>query len=171
VQVGADRQGVVWIDGGVALFDVLDDAVFVYDDVGPLRPLVGVALNIVALEDAVGGQHPLIHIAQKRELDVDLLGEGGIGRGGIHADAKNFRIGGINFAAVDSRLDRLELLRSTTGESEDVNGKEDVFLALVVAELDRLPLVAQQGEIRSGISHFERNLRDFFLLRGGGKKG
>ena len=166
MQVGADRQGVVRIDGGVALFDVLDDAVFVYDDVGPLRPLVGVALNIVALEDAVGGQHLLIHIAQKRELDVDLLGEGGIGRGGIHADAENFRIGGVNFAAVDSRLDRLELLGSATGERENVNGEQDVFLALEIAQLDGFPLVAQQREVGSRVANFEGDLGNLLILSG-----
>lgn len=81
MQVGADRQGVVGIDGGVAFFDVLDDAVFVDDDVGALGPLEGLILHIVAFEDAVGDEHFFVHVAEQRELDVDLLGEGGIGCG------------------------------------------------------------------------------------------
>ena len=122
VQIGADGKGVVGIYGGVAFLDVLHDAVFVYDDVGALGPLIGFTLNVIALQDAVGGKHLLVHVAEQREFNVDLLGEGCVGCGGIHADAENFRIRGINFTAVDSRLDRLELFGSTTGESEDVNG-------------------------------------------------
>jgi len=121
---------------------VLDDAVFVDDDIGALGPLVGVALNVVGFHDAVGGEHLFVHVAEKRKLDVDLFGEGGIGRGGVHADAENFRIRRINFAAVDSRLDRLELFGSTAGEGEDVNGEQDVFLSFEIAKLDGLPLVA-----------------------------
>jgi hypothetical protein len=51
-----------------------------------------------------------------------LLGEGGVGCGRIHADAEYFRIRGVDFSCVDSRLDRLELLGSTTCEGENVNG-------------------------------------------------
>jgi hypothetical protein len=92
VQVGADGECVVGIDGGVAFFDVLDDAVFVDDDVGALGPLKGLILHVVAFEDAVGAEHLFVHVAEERKLDADLLGEGGVGCGGIHADAENFRI-------------------------------------------------------------------------------
>jgi hypothetical protein len=152
VQVGADREGVVGIDGGVAFLDVLHDAVFVYDDVGALRPLVGLAFHVVAFEDAVGGEHLFVHVAEQRELDIDLLGEGGIGCGRIQADAKNFRIRGVDFSCVDSRLDRLELLGSTAGEGKYVHGQEDIFLAVKVAELDGFPLIAEQSEIGSGVA-------------------
>ena len=117
VQIGADRQGVVGIDCGVALFDVLDDAVFVDDDVGALRPLVGFGLHVVSLEDAVGAEHLFIHVAEQRKLDIDLLGERGVGCWTIHAHAKNFRVGGVDLTCAYSRLDRLELFGSTTGES------------------------------------------------------
>ena len=122
MQIGADRERVVGIDGGVAFFDVLDDTVLVDDDIGALRPLVGLALHIVALEDAVGCEHLFVHVAKQRKLDADLLGESGVGCGGIHADAEYFRIRSVDFSCVDSRLDRLELFGSTTGESEHVNG-------------------------------------------------
>ena len=133
MQVGADGESVIGIDGRVAFFDVLHDAVLVYDDVGALGPLVGVALDVMALQDAVGGEHLLVHVAQQGKFDVDLLGEGGVGRGRIHADAENFRIRGIDFAAVDSRLDRLELLGSTPGEGQHIDRQQDIFLAAVVA--------------------------------------
>ena len=122
MQVGADRQSVVGIYGGVAFFDVLDDSILVDDDVGTLGPLIGLALHIVALEDAVRREHLLVHIAQQRELDIDLFCEGRVGCGGIHAHTEDFRIRGINFSCVDSRLDRLELFGSTTGEGENVDG-------------------------------------------------
>jgi len=116
VQVGAHRKRIVGIDGGIAFFDVLDDAVLVYDDVGAHSPFVGLALHVVTFEDAVRRKHLFVHIAQQGKLDIALLGEGGVGCGGIHADAKNFSVGSVDLSCVDSRLDRLELLRSTTGE-------------------------------------------------------
>jgi len=149
---------------------VLDNAVLVYNDVGALGPLVGVALDVVGFYDAVGGEHLLVHVTEKGKLDVYLFGEGGIGRGGIHADAENFRIRGINFTAVDSRLDRLELFGSATGKSENVNGQQDVFLAFEIAELDGLPLIAQKREVRSSVSDLEGDFGDFFILRRGRQK-
>jgi hypothetical protein len=116
VQVGAHRERIVGIDGGIAFFDVLDHAVLVYDDVGAHSPFVGFVLHVVTFEDAVRRKHLFVHIAQQRKLDIALLGEGGVGCGGIHADAENFSVGSVDPSCVDSRLDRLELLRSTTGE-------------------------------------------------------
>src|ERR1700751_4159381 len=115
---------------------MLDDAVLVNDDIRAQRPLVGLAFNIVALENAVRREHLLVHVAEQRKLDIDLLGKGRVGRGGIHTDTKNFGIRGVDFSCVDSRLDRLELFGSTTGESENVNSQEDIFLAAKVAQLD-----------------------------------
>ena len=121
---------------------MLDDAVLVDDDVGALRPLVRLAFHVIAFEYAVGREHLFVHVAEQRKLDIDLLGEGGVGGGGIHADAKNFRIRGVDFSCVDSRLDRLELFGSTTGESEHIDGEQNIFLAVKVTELDGLPLIA-----------------------------
>ena len=133
VQVGTHRQGVIGVDRGVAFFEMLNHTVLVDDDVGALRPLVGVALHVVTFQDAVSGQHLFVHVAQQGELDVDLLGESGVGRWRIHADAENLRIRGIDFATVDSRLDRLELLGSTPGEGQHIDRQQDIFLAAVVA--------------------------------------
>src|SRR5260221_2283401 len=142
VQVGADRNGGVGVDGAVAAFDVADDALFVEDDVGAQGPLVGVALLFVGFEDAVGREHFLVHIAEEGKLDADLLGESGVCRGTVHTYAKNCGIVCINLAGIESRLDRLELLSSTTGESQDVNGEEDIFLAVKITKLDGFPAVA-----------------------------
>ncbi len=118
MQGGAHGEGGVGIDGVIALFDELDDALLVYDDVGAQSPLVAFAIlsRIVALKDAVGLEHLAIHVAEERESDANLLGEGRVGRGAIYADAENFRIRGVNLSGGDSSLDRLKLLRSTTSE-------------------------------------------------------
>ena len=92
MQIGADRYGSVGIDGAVAFFDVTNDAIFIDDDVGALRPLVGFLLHVISLQDAVGGEHLVVHVAEKREINADLLGEGGIGSRTIHANAENFCI-------------------------------------------------------------------------------
>src|SRR5712691_10835369 len=144
VQVGTDGESVVGIHGGVAFFDVLHDAVLVYNDVGSLSPLKSLILHVVAFEDAVGREHLFVHVAEQRKLDIDLLGEGSVGCGGIHTDAKNFRIRRIDFSSVNSRLDRLELLGSATGEGEYVNGEEDIFLAVKVTKLEGLKLITEK---------------------------
>src|SRR2546426_112496 len=84
VQGGADSEGRVGIDGAVAFVDQLDDALLVDDDVGAKGPLVGLVLNVVPFQDAVGLEHPAVHIAEERESDTDLFGEGGVGGGTVH---------------------------------------------------------------------------------------
>ena len=143
VQVSADRQSIIGIDGGIAFFDMLHDSVLVDHDVGALRPFIGVALNVVAFQNAVSGKHFFVHVTEQRELDFSFLGKSGVCRGRVHADPKNFGIRGVDFSCVDSRLDRLELFGSATGESEHVNGEQNIFLAAKIAELDSFPLIAE----------------------------
>jgi len=115
---------------------VLHDAVFVDDDVGTLRPFIGIALNVVAFQNAVGRQHLFVHIAEQREFDFSFLGKGGVGSGESMLTPKNFGIRCIDFSCVDSRLDRLELFGSTAGESKHVDREQHVLFALIVAELN-----------------------------------
>ena len=123
VQVGADGQSRVWIHRAIALLDVLDDAVLVDHDVGALSPLIGFIFLVVVLKHAVGGKHFFVHVAEEGELDIDLLSECRIRGGAIHAHAKNFGVGGVDLTSVYSRLDRLELLGSTTCKGQYVNGQ------------------------------------------------
>jgi len=139
---------------------VLDDSLFVYNNVRPLGPLVGIAFDVMPLEDAIGSKHFLVHVAEERKLDVDLLGECGVCRGGIHAYTKDCSIVGIDLTGSESSLDRLKLLRSTTGEGENVNGEKDIFLTVEVGKLDGLPFVAEQIEIRCLVADFESCLGD-----------
>jgi hypothetical protein len=93
-----------------------------------------------------------------------LLGEGSVGGGTIQTNSENFRIRGVNLTGGDSSLDRLKLLRSTVGESQDVNGEEHVFLAAVLAELYAFPLIAEQGEIRGGVADLKGHPGDVGFL-------
>ena len=168
MQVRANGQGVIGIDGAVAFLDVLNDAVLVDDDVGALGPFVGfvrgILLRVVGFQDPVFLEHFLVHVAEEGKLDANLLGEGRVGRGRINADAENFRVVQVDLAGVDSRLDRLELLRSTTGKGKHVDGKEYVLLAVKVAELDRFPLIAEEGEVRGFVAHLQGDLGHLFAL-------
>ena len=166
VQGGAHGQGGVGIDGAIALFDKLDDALLVDDNVGAQSPLVAFVIfrRVVGLEDAVGLEHLAVHVAEEWEGDADLLGEGSVGSGAIHADTEDFRIRSVDFTGGDSSLDRLKLLRSTTGEGQDVDGKEDVLLATEVAELHGFPAVAEKSEIRGGVTDLECHLCDLGLF-------
>jgi len=164
VQVGADGERGIRIDGAFVKINVLDDAILVDDDVCALRPLIIFALDVVTFEDSVVLEHFLIHIAEEREFDVDLLGECGVCCRGIHTDAENHRIRGINLTGSESSLDRLKLLRSTTGESEDVDSEENIFLAAKFRELDGLPLIAEKSKVGGVIADFECGLGDLFRI-------
>lgn len=98
MEVDADGLRVVGVDGAVAFLDVTDDSLFVDDDVGPLRPLEFLALNIIGFQNAVSGEHFVIHIAEEREADADLLGEGGVGGRTIDANAENRGIGSVDLS-------------------------------------------------------------------------
>jgi hypothetical protein len=164
VKIGAHGHRGVGIDGAIAFLDVLDDPFLVDDDVGALRPLIRLVLDVVALQDAVRFEHLLVHVAEERKLDVDLLGEGSVGSGTIEAYAEDFRVGGIDLACGESSLDRLKLLRSTLSEGKNVNGEKDVLLAAIVAELDVFPLVTEEGEVGSDITDLKRDLSECGLL-------
>jgi hypothetical protein len=98
MQVGAHGDGSVGIDGAVTFFDVADDSLFIDDDVGALGPLEFLALNVIGSQDAVGGEHFVVHVTEKREFYVDLLGKSRVGGGAIDADSKDFRIRGVDLA-------------------------------------------------------------------------
>ena len=160
MQGGAHSQSRVGINSTIALFDKLDDALLVDNDVGTQSPLIGFVLDVVAFQDAVGLEHLAIHVAEEREGKADLFGESGVGSGTIQTNSENFRIRGVNFTGGDSSLDRLKLLRSTAGEGQDVDGEKDVFLPAVVAELNSFPLVAEKSEVRGRVADLEGHLSD-----------
>ena len=98
MQIRANRQRRVRVHRAVSLLDVLNHAILIDDDIGPLRPLKRLILDVVAFQHTVVLQHFLVHVAQQWKLDVDLLGESGVRCGAIHAYTENFCIRGIDLA-------------------------------------------------------------------------
>jgi len=106
----------------------------------------------------------VVHVAEKRKRNVDLLGEGRVCGGAVNAYPENFRVRGIDLSRGDSSLDRLKLFRSTAGKGQDVNGEKDIFLAAEVAELNGRALIAYQSEVWSSIADLEGNFCDLGFL-------
>ena len=57
-------------------------------------------------------------------------------------------------------MDGPHLLGAAFGESQHVNGEENIFLAAVVAELDGFPLIGEKREVRSHVTDLQRHARD-----------
>jgi len=102
-------------------------------------------------EDAVGLEHLAVHVAEEGKSDADLLGEGRVGSGTIHADAEDFRIRGVDLTGGDSSLDRLKLLRSTTREARRKRKRRS---CAEVAELHGFPpsLKGKSGAVSPTLS-------------------
>src|SRR6516162_8573221 len=64
---GAQGERGVGVDGFVALVDEPDYALLVDDDVGAKRPLIVFILDAVGFQDAVGGEHFVVHVAEQRK--------------------------------------------------------------------------------------------------------
>src|SRR5262249_28974961 len=124
------------------------------------------ALDLVVFEDAIGNQHFLVHIAKKGELNFDLLGECRVCCWGVHAYPEHRRIVFIDLARSESSLDRLKLLRSTTGKGENVNRKKDVLFAAEIRKLDGLPFIAKKFEVRSTFADLQSRFGDLFCALG-----
>jgi hypothetical protein len=118
VQSGANRDSAVGIHGAIALLDMLDFSFFVHDDGGALRPLIFSALDVIGLQNLVRGEDFLIHVAEQREGDPDLLGECGVGGGTVNADAEDHGVACFEFSHIS--LIGLEFFGSTAGESQHV---------------------------------------------------
>ena len=114
-----------WVNGVFILIDVPDDA-----------------FSIDHKRSAVGGrelgvQYPVVRrdlareIAQQRKFDSDLFGKGFVGGGTIHANAQNLRAVFLEFG--DISLIRLELLGSTTGESQNIERQHDILFSQKIA--------------------------------------
>src|SRR6266851_4318132 len=69
-------------------------------------------------------------ITKKREGDADLVGEGLVGVGAVHAHTQNLGVGG--FQRLEILLERLHLRSSTTGEGKDVERQYDIALAAIL---------------------------------------
>ena len=105
--------------------------------------------------DAVFVSYLSSPIAEKRKRDSNLVGEGFVGEGTIHAHTQDLGVG--CFQRFQVLLEVFHLLRSTTGKSENIERQHDVLLAAVVAQLHIFEVAAIevfQGEVRRHIAHF-----------------
>src|SRR5256886_1808731 len=159
VEGGAQGEGGVGVDGLVAFVDEPDNALLVDDDVGAKSPLIVFILDAVGFQDAVGGEHLVVHVAEQWKFETVLFGEGGVGRGTVEADAEHGSVGGGDLPGIDTGLDGAHLLGATLGEREDIDGEEDIFLAAVLAEPDRFPFIGEQRKFGSRVTDLERRAR------------
>jgi len=136
VQFEADVDGVVGIHSAVVEFDVLNLSVFVHHESGAPRPLVVVSAHGILFQNAVGSEDFVVHVAEEWERDADLLRECSVGGGTVDADAENFGV--VCFELGQISLIGLQLFRSTTRESQDVEGENYCLLSTIVAQLHRL---------------------------------
>ena len=127
LQIGAQIDRIGRIDGPAAFGDLLNTALLIDDEGRAIGKLGFVIEDAVLLEDFT------LHVTQQREFHADLIGEFGVGRNGVDADAQHRRIIEVDLASVDTSLVSLEFLRSTTGEGENEERQDDVLLAAVIA--------------------------------------
>jgi hypothetical protein len=116
------------------------------------------------IEDAVGFDRLSLDVAEQREGHSYIFLETFVSGVAVNTDADDLRISFLEVG--DISLIRLQLLRSTAGKSQHVEGERDVLLSPKVAELDGLPVGIGEGEIGSHVPNFELRLRSAWLLRG-----
>ena len=128
-----------WVNRRPTLFDVADNTIFIYDESGAR------AKSTVLIKDAIILHCFAFEIAQQRKGDSEILREAFVGGRTVNADSENLCAGGFEFG--DISLIRLQFLRSTTGESEYVEGQHDILLAFEIAQLHRLSVGVRQSKV------------------------
>ena len=161
MQGRADIDRVRWIDRAASFLNVLYLALLVHHEGRAARELC------FLVEDSVGFRDFAFHVAEKRELDSDLLRERRIGGRSIDADAEYGRVVEVYFAGVDTRLVSLKLFCSTTGEGEDIERQDHRLLASVVAQLHCCSLITAQREVWRRVSDLQKSVGKLLLRRSG----
>lgn len=127
VKVRTNCYGGRWVDGGCVKIDVLDHAVLANHKRRASRKFHLVLPHGKRLNDPILLQNRAIHIAQQEKGNTNLLRECCVGWRAVDADAENYRITCFDLGQI--RLIGLEFLCSTTCESENVEGEDDVLFA------------------------------------------
>jgi hypothetical protein len=135
------------VNGGGILVDVPDNAFLVHYERG------AVGESALFVEDPVFLGNSPLEIAEERVGDLKLLGVFFVGKSAVNADAENLSVGLFEFG--DISLIRLELLRSTAGERQNVKRQDDVLLPPEFTELDFLALGVRQSKIRRSVAHHQ----------------
>jgi hypothetical protein len=121
LQQTAHRVGSRGIDGRRVLLDVLDDALLVHHE----RRAVGETVFLV--ENPVFDRDFALEITKQREVHADLFRKSFVGGGTVDADAQDLCVGLLEFS--DISLIRLQLLRSTARESQNVKRQDNILFA------------------------------------------
>src|ERR1700722_14381473 len=111
-------------------------------------------------ENSVGAGGVSALIAEQREGYADLIGKGFVGERAIHAHTQDLGVGSFQFFKI--LLEVFHLLSSTPGESEDVEGQHNVFLAAILVEgyfFEIASVEILQLEIGSNIADLQRRGR------------
>ena len=112
LQHATRRARAGWIDRCFVHVDVLDDTLFVDHEGGAIRESLLFVENPITLGDGA------LEVAEEWKFHSDLIGEHFVGGGTVNANPQDLRA--ILLELGDISLIRLELFRSTTGESEHV---------------------------------------------------
>lgn len=97
-------------------------------------------------ENAVLPAHFLVGpVGQKPVLSSKFLGKFFLTRASIDADGENLRIRSLEVS--DIILISLEFCSSSTGEGQNIEGQDDILLALELAEANRLAVLVSQLEV------------------------
>ncbi|MGD0697496.1 MAG: hypothetical protein ABSB82_21965 [Terriglobia bacterium] len=147
----ARGAGTARINRLVAFLDVLNNSVFVDHE----RGAIGKPLFVI--QDAIVFGDCSLKVTQQGECQAILLGENFVGRWTVYTHAKNLRTGFLEMG--DISLIRLELLRSTSGKSEDVKRQHQILLPQIIAQLHGLPIGVEQREIRGLVAHLQLRRR------------
>src|SRR5579859_2164379 len=148
------------IDGVLIRLLLNDLPIFANQEVHATRSLVFVFV------DSILTGYFAAPVTQQGEGYSDLVGKCFIGEGTIHAHTQDLGVG--SFQRLQILLEVFHLLRSTTGEGENIKSQDDVLLAPVVAQLDVFQIVAVevfQREIRSHVADFRHARSLLFGLR------
>ncbi len=147
----AGLDGFRRVDCFLAQLDALNDALFVDDEGRALRELVtGTPHLLLANWHAVLSEHLEVRVAQQREMNVELSGKGGVGCGAITTNSKNDRVTRVQLWPIS--LIGFEFTASSLCEGQHIKDQDDVFLPSKLAELDLLPIIAEQREVRCLVS-------------------
>ena len=114
-----------WIDRHAAFVDVLNNSLLVDDECG------SIAEALFFIKDSVIFHHSSLEITEQWKRYTDVLCKTAVGRNAVDADAEDLSLCSFEFS--DISLIRLQFFRSTTGESQHIEGQHHIFLSPEVA--------------------------------------
>jgi hypothetical protein len=159
------------VDGVLSEVHVLNDPLLVDDERRTLSQLVTRATDLFETHGhAILPEHLETGIAQEGKVNVDLFREGRVRCGAITTNAKNHRVIRIQLGPIN--LIGFEFAASGVGKGKHIKNEDDVLLTSKIAELDLLPIVAQQREIWRFVTGAQHAWRwDFGECRGSNGQG